>query len=311
MSITKQHDEFARKYLNNLEAGKEFLETYLHPEIKYKCNLNTISISSGSYVEDDLKAHVADIVYKVDLNDNPAGCAYIYTLVEHQSTQIELMPFRILRYQIAIIQKHIQEYPKDKLPLVVPIVFYNGTTSPYNKPTELAELFADGELFKQIGLGNFKLTDLTVTHDDEILQHKKISLLELLLKHIHDRDLKAIIDSIIQGFKLAELYHVNPSLIQAAISYLLNGRERNELNPLIEKLKQNLPKYGDDIMTYAEELRQEGIQIGEQRGEQRGVKLGEQKAQFEIAKELLKKGVDREIVLSTTHLSNEQILQLK
>lgn len=57
MSIVKQHDEFARKYLTNLEAGKEFLETYLHPKIKDKCNLNSISISSGSYVEEDLKAH--------------------------------------------------------------------------------------------------------------------------------------------------------------------------------------------------------------------------------------------------------------
>jgi len=295
MSIIKQHDEFARKYLNNLDAGKEFLETYLAPEIKDKCNLNSISISSGSYIEDDLKAHVSDIVYKVDLKDTSAGCAYVYALIEHQSTPLELMPFRILRYQIAIIQKHMDEYPEDKLPLVAPIVFYNGATSPYTYSAELADLFADRELFKRIGLGNFKLADLTVIQDDEILQHKKISLLELLLKHIHDRDLKATIGSIIKGFQLAELYRVNPSLIQAAISYLLHGRERDELNPLIEELKQNLPKYGEEIMTYAEELRKEG----------------EQKATLEIAKEFLKAGVDSKIIATSTHLPLDKINELK
>ena len=299
MSIAKQHDEFARKYLTNLEAGKEFLETYLHPEIKGKCNLNSISIFSGSYIEDDLKVHVSDIVYKVNLKDETAGCAYVYALIEHQSTPLKLMPFRILRYQMAIIQKHMDEFPEDKLPLVVPMVFYNGTVSPYNYSTELADLFADKELFNRIGLGNFKLTDLTVTHDDEILQHKKISLLELLLKHIHDRDIKAIIGSIVQGFQLAELYQVNPSLIQAAISYLLNGRERDELNLLIEKLKQNLPKYGDDIMTYAEELRQEGRQEGRQ------------EVQQEIAKQLLKSGVDSKIIATSTHLPIAKIDELK
>lgn len=254
---------------------------------------------------------VSDIVFKVDLKDNADGCAYVYTLIEHQSTPLKLMPFRILRYQIAIIQKHMDEYPEDKLPLVVPIVFYNGSMSPYTYSSELADLFADKELFNSIGLGNFKLTDLTITHDDVILQHKKISLLELLLKHIHDRDLNETIESIVKGFQLAELYMVNPSLIQAAISYLLNGRERDELNPLIEQLKQNLPKYGDEIMTYAEELRQEGEQRGMQLGEQKGRQEGKQEAQQEIAKQLLKSGVDSKIIATSTHLPIDKIAELK
>ncbi len=299
MSIVKQHDEFARKYLINLEAGKEFLETYLPSEIKDKCNLDSLIISSGSYIEDDLKAHVSDVVYKFDLKENTGGCAYVYALIEHQSSPLKLMPFRVLCYQIAIIQKHMDEYPEDKLPLVVPIVFYNGSASPYTYSTKLADLFADKELFNSIGLGNFKLTDLTVTQDDEILQHKKISLMELLLKHIHDRDLKVTIGSIIKGFQLAELYRVNPSLIQAAISYLLNGRERDELQPLIEELKQNLPKYGDEIMTYAEELRKEGEQ------------KGRQETQLEIAKEFLKAGVDSNIIATSTHLPIAKIDELK
>ena len=49
-------------------------------------------------------------------------------------------------------------------------------------------------------------------------------------------------------------------------------------------------------------------------GEQKGIQIGEEKAQaekLEIAKELLKKGIDREIVFSIIHLTQEQINQLK
>ena len=77
--------------------AQEFLETYLPAEVKDKCNLDKLAIVSGSYVEDDLKAHASDIVYKLNLKDN-TGCAYVYALIEHQSTPDRLMPFRILRY---------------------------------------------------------------------------------------------------------------------------------------------------------------------------------------------------------------------
>ncbi len=38
--------------------------------IKDKCDFSTLRIDSGSYIEDDLKAHVSDIVYAIDLKAN-------------------------------------------------------------------------------------------------------------------------------------------------------------------------------------------------------------------------------------------------
>ena len=76
------------------------------------------------------------------------------------------------------------------------------------------------------------------------------------------------------------------------------------------------------LMTYAEELRKEGEQRAQQKimtyaeelrkeGEQRGIQLGEQKAQQEIAKQLLESGVDNSIVAAATHLTEDQIKSLK
>lgn len=321
MKIIKKHDKFARKCLTDLSMAREFLQTYLPAEVKDKCNLDKLNIVSGSYVEDDLKAHISDVVYQLDLNNNN-GSAYIYVLLEHQSTPLENMPYRILRYQLTIIQKHIEEHPKEKIPLVVPLVFYNGSDTPYPYSTQLADLFADRELFNSVGLGNFKLADLTVIEDDEILQHKKLAFLEILLKHIHDKNFNAIIDYIIKAFKLAELHDTNQSLIHSGIHYLLSGREREDVNQLIEHFKSEIPEYGDTIMTYAEELRYEGEQKGRQEGiqlgEQRGMQLGEQKGrlegrqdtQLEIARNLLKSGVEQSLVATATNLTLEQLKSL-
>ncbi len=312
--LTKKHDAFIKKCLTDLSIAKEFLKTYLPPVIQVKCNFNKLSIESGSYIEDDLKAYMSDIVYKVDLVDN-GGDAYIYCLIEHQSSPDRLMSYRILRYQTAIIQRHLDAHPKSLLPLVVPIVFYNGTTTPYPHSSELVDLFVDKELFNQIGLGNFKLADLTVIEDIEIEQHQKIAFLEILVKHIHDKNLIAII----KAFQIAELYQINPSLIDGAIYYILSGKKRNEVIKLIEELKQNLPKYEGTFMNYAEELRQEGIKLGKQKGmklgEQKGIKIGKQEgkleAQQEIARQLLKSGVDDNIIATATQLSIDQIKLLK
>lgn len=55
-------------------------------------------------------------------------------------------------------------------------------------------------------------------------------------------------------------------------------------------------------MNHAEELRKEGIQLGEQKVRQ---------AQQEIAKNLLKSGVDSSIIAAATHLTLEQIKSLQ
>ena len=275
MKLTK-HDEFVRKCLLNLEVAKDFLGQYLPVEIKDKCNLDSLAIVPGSYIDGKLKKMASDVVYSLKTKSNSQ--AYIYTLVEHQSSEDSMMSFRILRYQVAIMQQHLDKHSKEDLPLVFPLVIYNGTKSPYPYPTTLKVLFNEPELFANIGLGNFMLNDLTILEDDEIIQHKKVALLEMLAKHIRDRDFISAINYIVEAFKIAQTQQIEHSLIQGAMHYLLSGREKEELNILINELLQQLPDYGDELMTYAEELRREGKQEGKR------------EVINEIAKKMLKEG---------------------
>jgi predicted transposase/invertase (TIGR01784 family) len=53
----------------------------------------------------------------------------LYTVIEHQSTPDAHMAFRLMRYALAAMQRHLDAGHKT-LPLVVPMLFYHGAKSP-------------------------------------------------------------------------------------------------------------------------------------------------------------------------------------
>lgn len=83
------------------------------------CELDSLQLVSGSFVEEDLRASYSDILYSLR---TPHGPGYVYALIEHQSTPDKLMAFRLLRYALAAMQRHL-DAGHDTLPLVVPILF--------------------------------------------------------------------------------------------------------------------------------------------------------------------------------------------
>jgi predicted transposase/invertase (TIGR01784 family) len=309
----KKHDPLARKFLSDVVVAKEFLATYLAPSLLSKFELNSLIVDAGSYVEDDLKTSCSDIVYKLDLKKNK-GSGYIYVLVEHQSTALELMPLRIMKYQLAIIEKHLAKYKQDKLPLVVPLVFYNGEVSPYPYDLDIASLFADYELYSRLPLGKFNLVDLTIIEDNEILQHGKLALLEILLKHIRERDFFEVVATVVRAFQIAHDANINIALINGAFSYVVHAREEDEIKELIKQIELQAEYYTEDIMTYAEALlkrgREEGMQEGMQKGKHEGKQEGKQEAYRDIAKSMLKAGISLDIIKQVTSLSDYEITSL-
>lgn len=321
--LIKKHDQLAKSFLSDISIAKEFLNLYVPNEVLSKCNLDSLQIESGSYIDEDLAETCCDIVYKLDLK-NRKGTAYIYSLVEHQSRAEKLMPLRILKYQIGIIENHLKNNNKvKKLPIVVALVFYNGKQSPYPYHLDIEDLFENKQLYRQAPLGKFALVDLTVKDDEEILQHKKLAVLEILLKHIRLRDIRELCKPLFKVYyELSEVE--DKHLIYALLSYIVNAREAKDVKQLIEIAKEQGVEFNEEIiMTYAEELtregikkgiqlgKQEGIQLGKQEGIQEGIQEGEHIAQLKIAAQLLKAGIDTSIIMSSTNLTLFQIEELK
>ena len=306
--IPQRHDALAKGFLSDPTVAREFLDLYLHSDIKGICNFDTLQIEPTSYIDEDLKMHCADITYRLELKDK-TNFVYVYTLVEHQSTPVALMPFRILKYQVAIIQNHLtrHEHKIKKnpiLPLVVPIVFYNGADSPYPCKVDIADMFEHRDLFDKIQLGKFKLVDLTIIDNEEILKHGQVAVLEMLAKHISVRNFSIVKDYIMSALVAGHNDHLSELLFKIAYAYLSTARENDELLELSDEIIKKLPNYKEIVMTHTETLLQKGMQQGRQEGIH--------DAERNMAEQLLKSGVDISVVSKAAiHLSQEELEQLK
>ena len=155
--ISNIHDKFFRSMMNHSQVAREFFEKHLPDKIKKIIDLNSLDLKSGSFVDEELKLQVTDMLYSADFNGSPG---YLYLLIEHQSTPLKLMPLRILKYMISIMENHSEMTNSDILPVVFPIIFYTGR-SPYKYSTYLFDLFGDlGNLAKQFLFDKYRLIDL-------------------------------------------------------------------------------------------------------------------------------------------------------
>jgi flagellar biosynthesis/type III secretory pathway protein FliH len=153
-----------------------------------------------------------------------------------------------------------------------------------------------------------------------------LGLAEILLRHAYTRDFIKYLSIITKAFIGATSDNLGDHLFGCALAYIYNARECEEAQALTAELKSNLSNYEELIMTYAEHLRQEGMQQGMQKGMQQGRQEGMQQgmqkgmqqgrqegviqASLDIARSLLQAGVDKSIIKQTTHLTDEELKQL-
>lgn len=116
------HDAAFRAFLTHPSTARDFIELQLPAELRAVCDLSTLKLESGSFVEENLRAYYSDVLYSLK---TAAGDGYIHVLIEHQSTPDRHMAFRLMRYAVAAMQRHLDAGHK-KLPLVIPVLFYTG-----------------------------------------------------------------------------------------------------------------------------------------------------------------------------------------
>jgi len=306
------HDATFRQFLTQPNVARDFMQLHLPAELRAICDLSTLKLESGSFVEDDLRQYFSDVLYSLKTT---AGDGYIHVLIEHQSTPDRHMAFRLIRYAVAAMQRHLEAGHK-KLPLVIPVLFYTGKRSPYPYSTRWLDEFNDPAQAERLYGGAFPLVDVTVIPDDEIMTHRSMAALTLLQKHIHQRDIATLTD------RLATLLmadYLSSPQVTALIHYLLQAGESADYEAFVRELAQRVPQHGDALMTIAQQLEQKGlekgIQLGEQRGIEKGLQPGEErgieKGKLEVARTMLQNGLDHDTVMKMTGLSADDLAQIR
>ena len=144
--INTPHDRFFKTMMAIPDVNREFLIANLPKDILAIIDLDTIKFHKESFIDQQLKLNMVDILVETKFNDTPG---YIYVLAEHQSKPDKLMPLRIWSYMLKIMEYHTTQNKTKELPIVYPIIFYNGKKQ-YSYSTNLLDLFANKELAKSI-----------------------------------------------------------------------------------------------------------------------------------------------------------------
>ncbi|EDX0930268.1 Rpn family recombination-promoting nuclease/putative transposase [Salmonella enterica subsp. enterica] len=267
------HDAVFKQFLCHPDTARDFLEIHLPTTLRQICNLNTLRLESGSFIEEDLRPHYSDILWSLETSE---GEGYIYVVIEHQSTPDAHMAFRLMRYAMAAMQRHLEAGHKT-LPLVVPMLFYHGNRSPYPFSLCWLDEFADPVMARKLYATAFPLVDITVVPDDEIMRHRRVALL-------------------VKGY-------ANDTQLQSLFNYMMHTGDAARFNTFIRQVAMRIPQHKEKIMTIAERLRQEGHRNGLQKGLQQGKQEGQRLAALRIARSMLNDGFDRDTVLRVTGLA--------
>lgn len=294
------HDAIFKQFLHHKAIACDFLQAHLPAALLARCQLDTLQLTSGSFIEENLRASYSDILYSLQTH---TGQGYIYVLIEHQSTPDKLIPFRLMRYAIAAMQQHL-DAGHSELPLVIPMLFYHGTITPWPYRLNWLELFADPELAATLYSHDFPLVDITVIPDKEIVTHQRMAMLELLFKHIRQRDLASLQEQL--GALLMENW-LTAAQLKALITYMLQAGSTAQPEALICALAQYSPQHKEQLMTIAEWLAEKGRKQGIAQGLEQGEELGRREEAAKIARNMLAMGLPAELVTELTGLTQDEL----
>ncbi|EGP1136058.1 Rpn family recombination-promoting nuclease/putative transposase [Salmonella enterica] len=298
------HDGLFKLFLREPATARDFLAAHLPQDIRARVRLDTLKLEPGSFVDQKLRELHSDVLYSVETAEGDAG--YIYCLVEHQSTADRMMAWRMMRYSMAVMDSHLKK-GKETLPVVVPLLFYQGTVRPYPYSTDWIDCFDSPALAREIYSRPWPLVDVSVMEDSDLQSHRRMALLELVQRDIRHRDAASLLRDVVQLIRLAGNTREQ---VEAVLCYIIyNGMTSESITPFLYELAGEIPEYKELIMgTIAQQLKEEGIQLGLQQGIEQE-RLAAQQKLLETAYALLDNGVSLDVVIKSTGLSRETLEQ--
>ena len=328
-NITNPHDKFFRSIMTDPKVIREFFEINLPTNICNAIDLDHIVPQPDSFIDDHLRLQTADILFSAEFGKKRG---YLYLLVEHQSSPDKLMAFRILKYMIAIMEKHVAKTKSSKLPIVYPMVIYNGWKN-YNHSTDIFDLFEDDKKLAQDILWQpFKLIDLSTIPDDKLKSSLRYGVAGYVMKHIFEQDILPVLKEAVKHLRPIEKSG-EYSYIYKVLSYIVEASEI-KTQDFINTVKTGLITINEEkIMTLAEQWREEGRQevmtlaeqwkeegrqetmvLAEQwkrEGVERGKLEGKQDTLYTIVSRLFSQGMSVDQIAALVDLSVPDVKALK
>jgi predicted transposase/invertase (TIGR01784 family) len=280
---------------------RELLRDFVEESWIERLDFSTLERVNASYVSKTLKNREGDLVWKLRLREGET--VYVYILLELQSEVQPFMAVRLMVYLGLLYQDLIDRgelLASGKLPLVLPIVLYNGA-EPWGAALELSELIdrvgqeADAYLprlrYRIIDEGSYRLEEL------EGLRSAVAELFRLE-RNRKRADIERGSDrlgELLQSPEDAELRHAFVVWMKGVLFGRVDEGEipdrlgleefRNMLEKTVQQWNRELREEGRQ--EGREEGRREGRREGRQEGRREGRQEGRREAKTEVLLQLL------------------------
>lgn len=304
--IHQPFDKLFKQSLKERQVALDFFKAHLPAGLYNRIDWKSLTALDKSYLSPALQATHSDLVFSCQI-DGKTGYIPLIFLAEHFSMAPEHIAFRFLQYTLSAMEDHLKA-GHNRLPLILPICVYHGKQSPFPHSTDIYDEFEDTELARQLVFKPFQLIDLTVLDEEAIQQHGTAALMELLLKRAWVKSLLSTFRQLLESGILKQvLGQTTETYLLSVLNYALHQGDENEsVEAFIQLLAKELPERKEMIMTFAEQLRQQG----HQEGMQKGIQKGRQEEARAMVQNLRAMGMDNAFIGKVTKLSDEGVTTL-
>ena len=312
--IQHPHDKLFRAVFSDIAEAELFLRAHLPPAIVSEIDWTTLALIETSFVDDALRDSESDLLYTVQKRTTAQG-VFFYLLFEHQSTPDRWMRFRLLKYMCRIWDESFKDAPDQvELRPVLPLVFYQGESS-WRYSVEFIDLFPESERSHSF-IPRFAhyLVDQSDLSPDEVKGGLKARVAQLLMMAAYHASMR---EALAQAARLVAEVSKTGGLnyVEVFVVYLVATQERRKVQEFVEHVRRYAVDIGGSMLTFAEELKQEGRQEGRREGRQEGRQvgeiIGEIKGRIETIEDLLDVGLDWAVITTATGIDPVQFAALK
>lgn len=285
--MSSNHDGNFKALMEERGFFEPFLKTYLPSELLKKIDWPSIDFykMGGTHREEKTQQEFeSDVIYLAKL-DGQESFLWIHT--EHQAIPDKTMALRVLNYQTAELLAYSKGNPNKELPAIVTFIYHQGEKR-WPHSVNIADMFIDPSMAMKY-LGAPILIDLPATSDEELKKHQNIAPIELILKHVRQKDFEKNM-----RMDLLALRTVDDKARRIVLKYLLKVADVSD-KLLLETAKECLPQDKELLMTVEDRILQRGVEEGIEK----------------VAVSMLRAGFDEKAICNITGLPLETLTKIK
>ncbi|WP_080056665.1 Rpn family recombination-promoting nuclease/putative transposase [Spirosoma aerolatum] len=273
MPIDNIHDKFFKESFSRKDITAALLEQVLPSELVERLDLAALELANGSYVDEVLQEHFADLLFDCPYQGQGQTTVQIALLLEHKSYREKYPHWQLLRYLLNGWEGDRKQKRPPKIR--IPIVIYHGTARWQYQP--MIDYFAEVQppLPQYIPEFQYHLVDLSVLSDSQIASFKSrfLETVLLLLKHRqNERFLLASGDRLFYWLTEYVDTRDGENFLRTTLVYLASVTDISK-HTLIEQLFLNTP-IATKAMTVLDYWIETGIEKGMKQGLQKGLEQG-------------------------------------